>query len=466
MTLTQNTIKSIRNIMREDNGVSGDSQRIEQLVWMIFLKIFDELEDTEWSFDEDYVSPLKTEHKWNNWAKNQKLTGEDLLIFVNNLIKDIKDMPVSQDDDKRKLLLRQVFEDCNNYMKSGITFRRVVNIIDEIDFKTQDDRHLFNDIYESILVEMNDASAKGEFYTPRAVTQFIVDMIDVKVGDKIIDPSCGTGGFLICAYNKLKDEIKDLDELKEFQDSIKGIEWKPLPHLLCQTNMLTHGIFEPNIKHDDALSHSIADISENDKVDVIITNPPFGGTVPDSDLINFPNKFRTKESMNLFMVLNMRLLKDEGRCGIVLPDGFLFSEESTSQEIKKELLENFNLHTIVKLPKGVFKAGIETNLLFFKKGEPTKEIWFFEHPYPEGYKSYSKTKPIKLEEFENLEKKWWNNREENDYAWKVSIDKVKNYNLDFKNPKKIEDEEVFTSEELVSLLNKSIDKSKEILNKI
>lgn len=439
-----NVIKSVQDIMRQDAGVDGDAQRISQLVWMIFLKVFDAKEE-EWELEyDDYESVIPEELRWSSWASDDEgITGDELLDFINNkLFKELKEMELGVDSDPKAFLVKAVFEDSYNYMKSGALIRQVVNKLNEIDFTASEDRHLFNDIYENILKDLQSAGNSGEFYTPRPVTQFIIDMLNPQLGEKVADFACGTGGFLTCAIEHLKKQQKSVDDIKVLGETIIGVEKKPLPHLLATTNLILHDIDVPNIAHDNSLTKDIRDLKESDYIDVIAMNPPFGGIEEDSVLINFPNNFQTKETADLFMTVIMYRLSEKGRAGVVLPDGFLFGE-GVKTKIKEKLLSEFNLHTIVRMPNGVFApyTGINTNLLFFEKGEPTKDIWFFEHPLPKGYKNYTKTKPIKLEEFD-LEKKWWNNREENEYAWKISIDEIKNrnYNLDFKNPNKEEED--------------------------
>lgn len=465
-----NVIKSVQDIMRQDAGVDGDAQRISQLVWMIFLKVFDAKEE-EWELEyDDYESVIPEELRWSSWAADDEgITGDELLEFINNrLFKELKEMELGVDSDPKAFLVKAVFEDSYNYMKSGALIRQVINKLNEIDFTASEDRHLFNDIYENILKDLQSAGNSGEFYTPRPVTQFIIDMLDPKLGEKVADFACGTGGFLTCAIEHLKKQQKSVDDIKVLGETIIGVEKKPLPHLLATTNLILHDIDVPNISHDNSLTKNVRDLKESDYVDVIAMNPPFGGVEEDSVLTNFPNAFQTKETADLFMTVMMYRLSDKGRAGVVLPDGFLFGE-GVKTKIKEKLLGEFNLHTIVRMPNGVFApyTGINTNLLFFEKGEPTKEVWFFEHPLPKGYKNYTKTKPIKLEEFD-LEKKWWNERVENEYAWKVSVEDIKNrnYNLDFKNPIKEEEEQELSSSELIEKIMKSQEKSFEILKKL
>ncbi|WP_445454298.1 N-6 DNA methylase [Flavobacterium sp. 25HG05S-40] len=434
-------IKSIRDIMRKDTGVDGDAQRISQMVWMLFMKIFSDKEE-EWEITIDnYISPIPENLKWQNWAANDEgLTGDLLMEFINNeLFPALKELDITISPQAH--IIRSVFDDTYNYMKNGTLFRQVINVINEIDFNNTKERHLFNDIYETILKELQSAGSSGEYYTPRAVTQFMVDMINPQLGESVLDPACGTGGFLTCTIDHLRDQVNNPKERDILQNSIRGIEKKPLPHLLCTTNLMLHGFDLPAVRRDNLLSKPYADWGANDKLDIILTNPPFGGVEEDGTETNFPQKFRTKETADLFMALIIKLLKNNGRCAVVLPDGTLFGEGMKTR-LKEELLERCNLHTIVRLPNGVFNpyTGIKTNLLFFEKGTSTKEVWYFEHPYPDGVVSYNKTKPINIKEFD-LEKAWWNNREENKNAWKVSIDEIKKrgYNLDIKNPHQAED---------------------------
>jgi type I restriction enzyme M protein len=439
------TIKSIQDIMRKDVGVDGDAQRIGQLVWMFFLKIYDDKETEYELLDDDYRSPIPEPFRWRNWAANPEgITGDELLDFINNqLFPSLKDLtPVV--GDKRGYVIRGVFEDAYNYMKSGHLMRQVINkIVAGLDFNKAQDRHLFGDLYEQILRDLQNAGNAGEYYTPRPVTQFMVDMLAPRLGDKILDPACGTGGFLTCAIETVrKQHVKTVEQEQQLQDSIYGVEKKPLPHLLCTTNMILHGIDVPtNVRHDNTLARPLRDYGPKDRVDVILTNPPFGGMEEDGIENNFPATFRTRETADLFLVLIMHLLKDGGRAAVVLPDGTLFGE-GIKTRIKEQLLDTCSLHTVVRLPNGVFApyTGIKTNLLFFTKGQPTTDVWFYEHPYPAGYKNYSKTRPMRIEEFA-AEKAWWggedrSGRFENEFAWKVSANDIRarNYNLDCKNP--------------------------------
>lgn len=444
------TIKSIQDIMRKDAGVDGDAQRIGQLGWMLFFKIFSDLEIETELEDDDYESPVPPWLRWNAWANEDLVgtgapTGADLLDLVDNsLFPALKELNIATFTGKarpRAELLRSVFEDAYNYMKSGTLMRQVINKINhDIDFNESKTRHTFGDIYEQILKDLQGAGNAGEFYTPRAATQFAVDMVNPQFGETVLDPACGTGGFLTCSYENMRPHADTAAKLARLKASIRGVEKKALPHLLCVTNLMVHGVEVPTIRHGNTLARPLRDYGPADQVDVIVTNPPFGGMEEDGIEGNFPTEFRTRETADLFLVLVMELLKDSGRAAIVLPDGTLFGE-GIKTRIKKKLLEDCNLHTIVRLPKGVFApyTTIKTNILFFTKGEPTKDVWFYEHPYPEGAKSYSKTKPMRIEEFEP-EKAWWANREETERAWMVTAEDIAagGYNLDISNPNVID----------------------------
>ena len=435
--------------MRKDVGVDGDAQRIGQMVWMLFLKIFDDREAEAELMEDNYKSPLPAKLRWRNWAADPEgMTGDTLLEFVDGeLFPALKNLKTTRTP-SRANVIREVFEDAYQYMKSGTLLRQIVNKVqDDIDFNDSKKAHLFGDVYEQILKDLQSAGNAGEFYTPRAVTQFMVDQIDPQLGENVLDPACGTGGFLTCSIEHIRSKyVKSVDDEQTLQQSVRGIEKKSLPHLLCRTNMLLHGIDVPtNITHDNTLSRPLRDYGPKDRVDCIITNPPFGGMEEDGIEGNFPQAFRTRETADLFLVLIMHLLKDGGRAALVLPDGTLFGE-GVKTRIKEKLMDECNLHTIVRLPNGVFApyTGIKTNLLFFTKGTPTKDIWFYEHPYPPGAKSYNKTKPIRIAEFD-AEKKWWGKpnktggykaRKASELAWKVSAKEIKEngYNLDIKNP--------------------------------
>ncbi len=447
MSNVSNLVKTIQDIMRKDAGTYGDAQRLEQLGWMFFLKIFDDREKELELLRDNYKSPLPKHLRWSDWALDEEgMTGEKLLDFVNSqLLPKLKTLTTTADD-KLTTLIRTTFEDANNYMKNGTLMRQVINKINGIDFNASDDRHMFGDIYEKLLKDLQSAGNAGEFYTPRAVTQFIVEQVNPQLSETILDPACGTGGFLVNTIEHLRKQAKTEQDEGAIQNCFTGIEKKHLPHVLCMTNLLLHSIDVPsNVRHDNSLARPLRDWGPKERVDVIVTNPPFGGMEEDGIESNFPSEFRTRETADLFLVLIMKLLKPGGRAGLVLPDGTLFGE-GVKTRIKEALLTDCNLHTIVRLPNGVFNpyTGIRTNLLFFAKGAPTREVWYYEHPYPPGAKSYNKGKPIRIEEFEP-ERKWWgkpdkngsySKRKENDQAWRVPITQIKaaNYNLDLKNP--------------------------------
>ena len=407
------TIKSIQDIMRKDVGVDGDAQRIGQLVWLLFLKIFDDRE-LEWELmDDSYQSPIPERCRWRNWAANPEgMTGEELKDFLDRQLFPTLQSLNEYSTTPAAYVVRGVFEDAYNYMKSGQLIRQVVNKIQTgIDFNKAQERHEFGNLYEQLLRDLQTAGNAGEFYTPRPVTEFMVRMVDPKLDEKVMDPACGTGGFLTCTIEHKRNRyVKTADDERTLQASIFGVEKKPLPHLLATTNMILHGIEVPSqIRHDNTLARPLISWTPSERVHCIVANPPFGGMEEDGIETNFPAAFRTRETADLFLVLIMHLLKDGGRAAVVLPDGFLFGEGIKSR-IKEKLLTECNLHTIVRLPNGVFNpyTGIKTNLLFFTKGIPTKDVWFYEHQYPKGVKNYNKTRPMRIEEFD-VEAAWWSN---------------------------------------------------------
>jgi type I restriction enzyme M protein len=461
------TIKSIQDIMRKDVGVDGDAQRIGQLTWLLFLKIWDDREQELELIEPGFRSPLVgvTWHenggvrraddlRWRAWAADSEgMTGDTLINFAEQtLFPALKGMDVGPNVDamgegtgpastlrRRRLLVRSVFEDAYQYMKSGTLLRQVINRLQaDIDFNDARNRHLFGDIYEQILRDLQSAGNAGEYYTPRAVTQFAVAMSNPRLGEKVLDPACGTGGFLAGSIEHIRrTEVRTTDQEGLLQETIHGVEKKPLPHLLCVTNMIVHGIDVPSlIERGNTLARPLRDISTRDRVDVILTNPPFGGIEEDGIENNFPVDVRTRETADLFLVMIMELLKPGGRAAVVLPDGTLFGE-GVKTRIKERLLADCNLHTIVRLPAGVFApyTTIKTNVLFLEKGTPTVDVWYYEHPYPDGVGSYSKTRPMRVEEF-GPETEWWHDRRETAQAWKVSIAQIRErrYNLDIPNP--------------------------------
>ncbi len=438
-----NLVKRLQDIMRNDAGINGDAQRIEQIVWILFLKVYD-VKENDWAlmFDK-YQSIIPKELKWERWAKDKKdgqaLTGDELLNFVNGkLFPSLKKIPIDENTPMNKAIIRAAFEDNNNYMKDGILLRQVINVIDEIKFEEYEERHAFGEIYETILKSLQNAGNSGEFYTPRAVTDFIVKMIKPKLGETIADFACGTGGFLTSALKELENQRESVEDVDKYANSVYGIEKKALPFLLCATNLLLHDIDNPNIYHGNSLEKNVRDYTEADKFDIIIMNPPYGGNEKESVKQNFPADLRSGETADLFMSVIMWRLKKNGRCAIILPDGFLFGTDNAKISIKKKLLSEYNLHTVIRMPHSVFApyTSITTNILFFDKTKPTKEIWFYRLDMPENYKNFSKTKPMKLEHFEPAIK-WWKDRKEIildgfDKAKKYKIDEIiaSNYNID------------------------------------
>lgn len=487
MTNLKGTIDSIRKIMWQDTGLNGDAQRIEQLGWMLFFKIFSDKDKELELLNDDYTSPIPEALHWDAWAGDDEgMTGDALQEFVDRtLFQELRNLPVNSSDDlrnKRALIVREVFEGNNNYMKSGINIRKVLNKLNEIDFNVAKDRHAFGELYETILKELQSAGKSGEFYTPRAITAFITEMINPQLGEKILDPSCGTGGYLTAAIEHLRKQTNNVEDLQSLTDNIIGWEYKPLPYLLATTNLILHDIEVPNITFRDSLDQPLSNYTNRHRVDAILANPPFGGIVANGNETNFPQNFRTKESADLFLVLMMHLLKSGGRAGIVLPDGSL-TGDGVKQRVREKLLRDCNLHTIIRLPNSVFQpyATVATNLLFFEKGHgnhdnhtnhsldsfATKEVWYYEHRLPEGQKAYSKTKTIQVKEFEPI-KKWWKHREESDVCWKVPISTIieRGYDLDIKNPNRQEESIEHSSAELMQMLEKSFGKSAELLKQM
>lgn len=442
MTITS-FVKTLQNIMRNDAGISGDAQRIEQIVWMLFLKVYDAKEQ-QWEFDDDdFASIIPEEFRWCNWAVDEKdgeaRTGEALLDFVNNdLFPALKSIEVDEQTPINKAIVRFAFEDANNYMKDGVLLRQVINIVDDIDFTDYKKRHAFNEIYEQILKDLQAQRASGEFYTPRAVTDFITHMIKPQLGEHIADFACGTGGFLTSALNYLKAQIKTTEDNELYSLSVFGIEKKAFPYLLCLTNLLLHDMDNPKVVHGNSLEKNVRDYEEKDKYEVIMMNPPYGGSEKETIKMNFPVELRSSETADLFLSVIMYRLKQDGRAAVILPDGFMFGVDGAKRAIKEKLIKEFNLHTIIRLPNSVFApyTSITTNILFFDKTKPTKNVWFYRVDMPEGYKNFSKTKPIKLEHLQSA-MEWSDNRdvieEETGFkANKYSVQQIidGNYNLD------------------------------------
>lgn len=469
MTNVSGIVKSARKIMRQDTGTGSDELRILQLGWMLFLKIFSDKDKELELMDDNYTSPIPAGLHWDEWAGDDEgMTGDELLQFVDRkLFPALSQIDLSSGN-RRAVLVHEVFANNYNYMKSGIHLRQVINKLNEIDFNSSKDLELFGQIYETFLSELQSAGTLGEFYTPRAVTQFMTEMVNPKHDETVLDPACGTGGFLTAVIEHLKSSASKIADREAIAHNVRGWEYKPLPYILANTNLILHDVVTPSIQFGDSLQRPLSEYSRKDRVDVIIANPPFGGVVSNNNENNFPQTYRTKESADLFLILIIHLLKDGGRSAIVLPDGSL-TGDGVKQRIRQKLLEDCNLHTIVRLPNSVFQpyASVATNLLFFTKGEPTKNIWYYEHKLPGGYKAYSKTKTIQLAEFDTL-KEWWENRIESDQAWLVDIDTIKanGYNLDIKNPHRAEEEKQYSSTELLDLLHQSFAKGDKLLDQL
>lgn len=410
-------IKRLQDIMRQDAGINGDAQRIEQIVWMLFLKLYD-AKESQWEiYDDNYKSIIPEKFRWRNWAPDNKdgkaMTGDELVSFITQLFVTLKDLEVNETTETRGVIVKEVFTDLNNYMKDGVLIRQVVNVLNEIDLSNFKTRHAFNEIYETILKDLQSAGKSGEFYTPRAITDFIVKMVDPQIGQTVADFACGTGGFLVSALNHMKEQVKTTSDNELLEKSFYGVEKKSLPYLLCTTNMLLHDINEPMIIRGNSLEKNVRDYEDKDKFDIILMNPPYGGTEKKSVQQNFPTELRGSETADLFMVEILYRLKENGKCGIVLPDGFLFGTDNTKVAIKKKLMEECNLHTIIRLPGSVFApyTSIATNLLFFDKTKSIDEVWFYRMDLPSGYKAFSKTKPVELKHMQSIID-WWNNRVE------------------------------------------------------
>jgi type I restriction enzyme M protein len=466
MANVQGIIKSIRDIMWQDTGLNGDAQRIEQLGWMLFFKIFSDKDKELELVQDDYTSPMPAGLHWDEWASNDEgITGDELLAFIDQkLFPELRNLSVGTN--KRALILREVFEGNNNYMKSGGNIRKVLNKLNEIDFNVSNDRHVFGDIYEGILKELQSAGKNGEFYTPKAITQFVVEILNPKLGEKVFDPACSTGGFLVSTVEYLKPKIETIEQLSILDDNIFGWEKRNLSFMLATINLNLRDIDVPNIAYKSGLEEPLSTFTEKNRMDVIMHAAFYGGLVVNNYENNFPVNYRTKDSADLFTILIIHLLKEGGRAGVAVTNAAL-TGEGVKQRVRQRLLEECNLHTIVRLPNSVFQpyATVATNLLFFDKGTPTKEVWYYEHRLPEGQKSYSKTKTIQAREFDPI-KAWWNNRQESDQSWKVPIKTIieRNYDLDIKNPTSKIEEEVLTSSEIMERLTASFGRSFELLN--
>lgn len=454
-------VKRLRDIMRNDAGINGDAQRIEQIAWMLFLKVYDAKEqDWEWD-DEDYVSIIPEECRWQNWAVDDHtgtaLTGDKLLNFVNNtLFPTLKKLPVDVSTPIKKAIVQTTFADANQYMKDGVLLRQVINVIDDLDLGDYEESHAFGEIYETILKELQSAGSSGEFYTPRAVTDFMAKMINPQIGEQVADFACGTGGFLTSWLKELSAKIETTEDQSAYDASIYGIEKKQFPYMLCITNMLLHGIDVPKIYHDNSLLKDVLDYTRDDQFDVILMNPPYGGNEKTEVKNHFPADLASSETADLFMSVIMYRLKKNGRAAVILPDGFLFGTDNAKVAIKKKLFSEFNLHTVIRMPHSVFApyTSITTNILFFDHTKPTEETWFYRLDMPEGYKNFSKTKPMELKHFDPA-MDWWNNREEInvdgfDKAKKYTAEEIaaRNYNIDLCGYPH-EEEEILPPKELI-----------------
>lgn len=465
-------IKNVRNIMRnEDQGISGDAQRLEQLGWMLFLKILDDKDQELELIRDRYKSVIPEKFQWRNWAMDREgITGDELILFIDHptdgLFATLKELKAAHAP-QRAALVREVFDGSNNYMKSGYAMRKVINQLNGFDFNNSDDRHIFGTIYETILVELRDAGNKGEFYTPRAITQLMTQMTNPRLGERVLDPAAGTGGFLSAAIDHVREQdVRTLDDEAVLQKSITGWEYKPVSYVLGLTNLILHGLDVPDWHYLDSLKTEYNSIGPKQQVECILANPPFGAGIAEGVETNFPQSFRCRESADLFVILMIQLLKPGGRCAIVLPDGCI-TGDGYKERIREKLLTDCNLHTIIRLPQSTFfPATVSTNLLFFQKGRPTKEIWYWQHRLPEGQKSYSKTKAIQFDEFAPLIE-WWDKREESDIAWKVKVEDLKKgFDLDVKNPNRVEEEAGDTTSEIIAALQKSQGRVASLLTEI
>lgn len=466
-----NFVKTIQNIMRGDSGINGDAQRIEQMTWLLFLKVYDAKEE-DWEFHDDhYQSIIPQELRWRNWAVDNKdgkaMTGQALLDHVNiKLFPTLKNLAITDKTPLKQSIVKTVFEDSNQYMKDGVLLRKVINEINEIEFDVYDERHAFGEIYETILKSLQSAGNAGEFYTPRAVTDFMVKVLDPRLGERVGDFACGTGGFLTSALKALESQIRTVEDRQTYNNSVYGIEKKPLPYLLCITNMLLHDIDSPQVFHGNSLERNVREIRESEKFDIMLMNPPYGGAESETVKNNFPADLRSSETADLFVSLIMYRLNYHGRAAVIIPDGFLFGTDNAKFAIKKKLLEEFNLHTIVRMPASVFSpyTSITTNILFFDRQKKTDQLWFYRLDMPEGYLHFSKTKSMKLEHFDEC-LAWWNERKElkdtetDTYkakAFSVQELAARNFDLDLCGYP-TEEEEVLSPEETIRLFHEKRD---------
>ena len=469
-------IKAARDTMRKDAGLNGDLDRIPQLAWLLFLRAYDGLEERREVTDRKFRPAIEAPYRWRDWAADSVngRTGEDLLEFVNNdLLPYFRELQGVGQDDPRDVIAA-VFKETHNRMLSGYLLRDVVNKVNEVNFTSSDDIHTMAHLYESMLREMRDAAGdSGEFYTPRPVIRYMVQQVEPHLGETLLDPACGTGGFLVEALGHMQPEVRSVEELRALDGDIRGVEKKPLPYLLGMMNLLLHEVQQPHIIRDNALARPVTDIRNADRVDVVLTNPPFGGEEEKGIQANFPEATRTAETAWLFLQLVQRILRQGGRCGIVVPNGVLFGD-GVGARIKERLLADCNLHTIVRLPPGVFApyTSIPANLLFFEKTGRTKDIWYYELLLPEGRKNYTKTKPLRFEEFADCQA-WWGGsarkgRKETEQAWRVPIGDIEatGFNLDLRNPNRPDDLAHRPPRELVAELLKTEEEILGLLHEI
>jgi len=469
-------IKSARDIMRKDAGLNGDLDRIPQLAWLLFLRAFDALEQRRELTEREYRPAIEEPYRWRDWAADpvSGRTGTELIDFVNGkLLPYLRELTGSGQHDPRDTLAA-VFKETYNRMLSGYLLRDVINKVNEVNFNSSDDIHTMAHLYESMLREVRDAAGdSGEFYTPRPVIRFVAQQVDPRLGEVVLDPACGTGGFLVEAYEHIAPSVETVEQRRELQANLRGIEKKPLPYLLGMMNLVLHGIEQPAIVRDNALSSPVTQIRAADRVDVVLTNPPFGGEEEKAIQTNFPEATRTAETAFLFVQLVERILRPGGRCGIVVPNRFLF-DDAVGARVRERLLRECDVHTIVRLPEGAFApyTDIPTNLVFFEKTGRTREVWFYEISPPEGRKKYSKTRPMQFEEFTAC-RSWWgglqrSGRIENEHAWRVPVGEIEadGFNLDRRNPDRSDDLAHRSPEELVAELIDNERELMELLNEI
>lgn len=466
----RSTIKSARDLMRKDAGLNTDVDRIPQLAWMLFLKCFDDFEKKRMALNKNYKPAIPTGYRWSDWVGNTKLTGTDLIKFVNDDLFPKLSSLVGGQENKQRDVIASIFRELNNRVMSGYVLRQILDLVNKVNFVSTDDIHTMAKLYEEMLVEMRDAAgSNGEFYTPRPVIRFIVEQIkpNLEKSEKVLDPACGTGGFLVESLEfMMKKEKSKADYKKLRTQTLFGIEKKPMPYLLAMMNMLLHEVDEPNIVRANTLSKPLREITEKDQYEVIMTNPPFGGEEESGVSANLPVGMQTSDTALSFLLYIIFSLKEKGRCGIILPNGPLFAG-GVAGKIKQKLLEECNLHTIIRLPNSVFSpyTGIATNILFFEKGKPTNEIWYYQMKLKKGIKTYNKTNPMTYEDFTDAIQ-WSKNKQENQNAWKIKIEDIKDYNLDVKNPKDVEEILNLSPHELINTILKDEEQTFQLLREV